>query len=79
MMQPLTDKDYELIAEAQRVIRLNYDAIHENHTVGAAVREKSGKIFAGVNMYSMHGACAEQIASELLSHKGNGTLIRLLR
>ena len=62
MMQPLTDKDYELIAEAQRVIRLNYDAIHENHTVGAAVRSKSGKIFAGVNMYSMHGACAEQIA-----------------
>ena len=61
-MQPLTDKDYELIAEAQRVIRLNYDAIHENHTVGAAVRSKSGKIFAGVNMYSMHGACAEQIA-----------------
>ena len=79
MMQPLTDKDYELIAEAQRVIRLNYDAIHENHTVGAAVRSKSGKIFAGVNMYSMHGACAEQIAIGLLSHKGNGTLIRLLR
>ena len=62
MMQPLTDKDYELIAEAQRVIRLNYDAIHENHTVGAAVRSKSGKIFAGVNVYSIHGACAEQIA-----------------
>ena len=38
MMQPLTDKDYELIAEAQRVIRLNYDAIHEN-AIGAAVTQ----------------------------------------
>ena len=62
IMQSLTDKDYELIAEAQKAIRLNYDAIHENHTVGAAVRCKSGKIYAGVNVYSMHGACAEQIA-----------------
>lgn len=62
IMQPLTGKDYELIAEAKRVIRLNYDTIHENHTVGAAVRCKSGKIYAGVNVYSIHGACAEQIA-----------------
>ena len=61
-MQPLSDSDRELIAEAQRAIRQNYDAIRENHTVGAAVRCKSGKIYAGVNMYSMHGACAEQIA-----------------
>ena len=61
-MQPLSGRDRELIAEAQRAIRLNYDAIRENHTVGAAVRCKSGKIYAGVNMYSMHGACAEQIA-----------------
>ena len=59
MMQPLTDKDYELIAEAQRAIRLNYDAIHENHTVGAAVRSKSGKIFAGVNMYSIGAAVTQ--------------------
>ena len=62
IMQSLTDKDYELIAEAQKVIRLNYDSIHENHTVGAAVRCKSGKIYTGVNVYSLHGACAEQIA-----------------
>ena len=61
-MKPLSDSDRELIAEAQRAIRQNYDAIRENHTVGAAVRCKSGKIYAGVNMYSMHGACAEQIA-----------------
>lgn len=62
MMRPLTDKDYELITEAQKIIRLNYDALCENHTVGAAVRCGSGKIYVGVNVYSIHGACAEQIA-----------------
>ena len=61
-MKSLTGKDYELIKEAQKAIRLNYDEIHENHTVGAAVRCKSGKIYTGVNVYSIHGACAEQIA-----------------
>lgn len=35
-----------------------------NHTVGAAVRCKNGKIYAGVNLYSLHGACAEQVAIE---------------
>ena len=78
-MQPLTDSDYEVIEAAQKAIQRNYDAIHDNHTVGAAVQRnydaihdnhtvgaavrcKSGKIYAGVNVYSIHGACAEQIA-----------------
>ena len=58
----LTDKDDELIREAQKAIHLNYDEENENHTVGAAVRCKSGKIYTGVNVYSLHGACAEQVA-----------------
>ena len=58
----LTDKDDELIREAQKAIQLNYDEENENHTVGAAVRCKSGKIYTGVNVYSLHGACAEQVA-----------------
>ena len=62
VMQPLTDSDYEVIEAAQKAIQRNYDAIHDNHTVGAAVRCKSGKIYAGVNVYSIHGACAEQVA-----------------
>lgn len=61
-MQPLTDSDYEVIEAAQKAIQRNYDAIHDNHTVGAAVRCKSGKIYTGVNVYSIHGACAEQVA-----------------
>ncbi len=58
----LTDKDDELIREAQKAIYLNYDEENENHTVGAAVRCKIGKIYTGVNVYSLHGACAEQVA-----------------
>lgn len=61
-MNLLTDRDYEIIAEAQKVISLNYDEMNYNHTVGAAVRCKSGKIYTGVNVYSLHGACAEQVA-----------------
>lgn len=58
----LTDKDQELIAQARKAIRLNYDGINYNHTVGAAVRCKSGNVYTGVNVYSLHGACAEQVA-----------------
>ena len=61
-MQDLEKKDYDLIEAAQKAIRINYDATHGNHTVGAAVRCKNGKIYVGVNLYSLHGACAEQVA-----------------
>lgn len=58
----LTKEDYELIDAAKKTIIKNYDKVHYNHTVACAVRAKSGKIYCGVNFYSMHGACAEQIA-----------------
>ena len=61
-MNLLKEKDYELIAAAKKAIHLNYDQEHHNHTVGAAVRCKSGKVYVGVNLYSLHGACAEQVA-----------------
>ncbi len=61
-MELLTDKDYELIEKAQSAIKFNYDKEHKNHTVGAAVRCKNGKAYVGVNLYSIHGACAEQVA-----------------
>ena len=54
--------DEELVLAAQNVIRQNYDDIKFNHTVGAAIRCSNGKIYTGVNLYSIHGACAEQIA-----------------
>ena len=61
-MYPLTDADRRLLAAAQEALRKNYDARSHLHTVGAAVRCKSSKIYVGVNVYSLHGACAEQIA-----------------
>ncbi len=61
-MELLSKRDYELIAEAQKSIRLNYNQKHNNHTVGAAVRCKNDKVYVGVNLYSLHGACAEQVA-----------------
>lgn len=61
-MRSLTDRDEELIIEAQNTIQKNYDNETFNHTVGAAIRCKNGKIYVGVNVYSLHGACAEQVA-----------------
>lgn len=61
-MRLLNDKDDELVRMAQEVVISNYDSINFNHTVGAAVRGKSGKIYIGMNVYSIHGACAEQVA-----------------
>lgn len=61
-MKKLTKKDLELIKTASETITKNYDKTNYNHTVGAAVRCKNGKIYKGVNVYSIHGACAEIIA-----------------
>lgn len=61
-MKLVNDKDYEVVKMAQEVIVSNYDSVNYNYTVGAAVRGKSGKIYIGINVYSIHGACAEQVA-----------------
>ena len=61
-MNLLEKRDYELIAEAKKAIHQNYDQENGNHTVGAAIRCKNGKVYVGVNVYSLHGACAEQVA-----------------
>jgi len=63
MVRPAnTAADRELIEAARDVIRRNYDVDTERHTVGAAVRTASGEVFVGVNVYSLHGSCAEFIA-----------------
>ena len=61
-MLPLDEKDHELIEKAKEAIARNYDGERFLHTVGAALRTKEGRIYAGVNVYSVHGACAELIA-----------------
>ena len=61
-MTHITAADRELIQKAREAIIANYDAVDFNHTVGAALRTKDGKIYVGVNVYSLHGTCAEQVA-----------------
>ena len=61
-MNLFQERDYELIEEAKKAIHLNYDQEHYNHTLGAAIRCKNGKVYVGVNLYSLHGVCAEQVA-----------------
>ena len=68
----LTDKDYELIKKARDIIRINYDQKNYNHTVGAALLGKSGRIYVGINLYSLHGACAEQVAIGNAVAQGGG-------
>ena len=55
-------RDETLIERARQAIRRNYDGTRKNHTVGAAVRCASGNVYVGVNVYSLHGACAELVA-----------------
>ena len=64
-MQALTAQDHALIAAARAAIIRNYDHIHFNFTVGAAVRCADGEVYTGVNVYSIHGACAEQESGRL--------------
>ncbi len=61
-MEELSEVDYQLIEKAKEAIRKNYDGIKFNHTVGSAVKCCDGSVYVGVNVYSVHGACAEQVA-----------------
>ena len=60
-MQELDVEDHELVQAAEEVLRKNFDAAR--HTVGAAVRCASGRIYSGVNLKSCgYAPCAEPIA-----------------
>jgi len=58
---PIEAEDQKLIEAAREVIERNYTG--ELHSVGAAVRTASGKVYAGVNLDSRSGfgSCAETI------------------
>jgi len=56
----LRSEDRALIAAAQETLRRGYDRRH--HTVGAAVRTRSGAIYRGLNIEGIHTPCAEPVA-----------------
>lgn len=62
MLMALEDPDFELVRAAEAVIEQNFDAVTYHHTVGAAIRAGSGKIYLGINVDGIHGSCAEFIA-----------------
>ena len=53
--------DKELIDIAKSTINKCFDDKKWLHTVGCALRTKSGKIFIGVNLDGIHGSCAEVV------------------
>ncbi len=57
----ITSEDKELIKIALETLEKNFDDGIYNHTVGAAVRCKNGKVYSGVNCDGIHGSCAEYI------------------
>ncbi|WP_411167811.1 cytidine deaminase [Clostridium sp. MB05] len=61
-MRKLDSKDIELIEKAVEIIKKNYDKKNYNHTVAAAVKCGGGKIYVGMNVFSLHGVCGEQVA-----------------
>jgi cytidine deaminase len=59
----LTQGDEELVAAARQVIGDNYE--HGRHHIGAAVRMRDGRVFAGVHVEANVGRialCAEAVA-----------------
>ena len=48
-------------AFAIKTLEKNFDDGIYNHTVGAAIRCKNGKVYSGINCDGVHGSCAEYI------------------
>ena len=67
---PWSPADDALLEAARAVIRRNFDAEGERHTVGCALRCRNGRVYAGVNMYDIHGACAEVVTMGMAATEG---------
>lgn len=60
-LQGLTEADEILIEFARRIVDSNSDGVV--HTVGAAVRDREGHMYGGINLYHFTGGpCAELVA-----------------
>jgi cytidine deaminase len=75
--QPIDNDDLALIAAAQDVLRRNYRA--GRHTVGAAIRSASGRIYTGVNVEACgYGPCAEPIAIGAAFSNGEQEIVSMV-
>ena len=66
----ITEQDKELIKIALKTLEKNFDDGIYNHTVGAAIRCKNGKVYSGVNCDGIHGSCAEYITMGMVISAG---------
>jgi cytidine deaminase len=67
MRRPLSDPDRRLRREDRALVRAAVDLLRrrydrKRHTVAAAVRTRSGRVFRGVNLEGIHTPCAEPVA-----------------
>ena len=58
---PLTPADHAMIADALALLEKTFDDGMYLHTVGCAIRTRSGKVYCGVNCDGIHGSCAEYV------------------
>lgn len=59
--QELTEADLALIEFARGIVDANSDGLV--HTVGAAVRDREGRMYGGINLFHFTGGpCAELVA-----------------
>lgn len=57
----VTEQDKELMNAALKALECNFDDGVYHHTVGSAIRCKSGNTYTGVNCDGIHGSCADVI------------------
>ncbi len=73
----ITSENKELIQAAADVITRNY--LPDRHTVGAAVRCSSGKIYTGINIEACaYGPCAEPIAIGAAFSNGEKEIVSIV-
>lgn len=58
----LNKEDKELIKIATIVVKSNCDLYETDKHVACALLAKSGNIYKGMNLYTSHSVCAEQVA-----------------
>lgn len=76
-LEPLDERDRELVAAAEDVLGRNYRA--GRHTVGAALRAVSGEIYTGINVEACgYGPCAEPIAAGAAFSHGERDILAIV-
>jgi cytidine deaminase len=78
-MSELTESDRKLIETARSIIRQRYKP--DWHRVGAALRTKSGRVFAAVHIEAYVGrigVCAEAVAIGMAASAGDSAIERIV-